>query len=765
MSPSPRGLLPTKLHPRQVRAQTVARPRLVEALERCAALPLTVVVGPAGAGKSTAVVAWLEQTELEVAWLSLERSDDSPMRAFAYILAALQTVVPELPGDASALLAAPEPRGPEALEDLVAEELVIPLTTRAQPVVLILDDYHLIEDARIHAAMIWLLDHAPTCLHLVVLSRTTPPLSLARRRASGTLGEIGVDALRFRSDEAERFYTESMDLELAPEALAALEQKTEGWPAGMQLAALSLRARPTSAAELEPPGGDDRLIADYLLSEVFEGLPEHLRELLVASAMLERVCAPLAEAVTEDEAARAHLDEVERANLFLIPLDAHRRWFRFHHLFRDFLRQRARARGPAELALRHRRAAEWLASRDHREEAFAHAVASGDEALMVGLFERWAVEILMRNQTGGVRRWLSAVPEGLRERDPIFDWFDGWCDIIVGELSEGLAKLDRVAAAKTEGRGGAYLDQLMSWFDALLRMAALLRAGRYDEAMAFSLARQAELRPEDNPEDALRLGGLLVHEALVHLERDELEPARTKLERAFEIGRGHKGASVVTLAHLARALRGLGLLDEAERRAKLGLRYAKETETAELAGGGLAQIELAWVALQRGEAATALHEVEAGLERLRLLRDMAYVAHGTELLARAQAANDQRDDALETIDEAIDLLELTDMAPALERMRTLRRELGATPTASSGTGGAPVRATEPAPTPLADPLTARETEVLGLVAMGLSNREIAKRLFVSVGTVKTHIHRILAKLEVRNRTRAVHRARSLGLLP
>lgn len=761
MSPGSRGLLPTKLHPRQIRPQTVARPRLVAELERCAELPLTLVVGPAGAGKSTAVVAWLEHTDLDVAWLSLDPGDDSPARAFAYVIAALQTVSPALTTDASALLAAPEPRTSAKLEALLADELVIPLSARTEPVVLILDDYHVLEDPRIHAAIAWLLDHAPVCLRLMILSRTAPPLNLARQRASATLGEIGMDMLRFRSDEAARFYAQSMELELEPEALAMLERKTEGWPAGMQLAALSLRGRSMEidGAPLEPPRGDDRLIADYLLGEVFEAQPADLRELLVASAIVERICAPLAAAIVDDASVREQLDEVERANLFLIPLDSHRRWFRFHHLFRDFLRQRAEARGPAWLAARHQRAATWLASRDQREEAFAHALAAGDETLILGLFERWAVELLMANQTGGVRRWLAGIPPALRERDPVFDFFDGWCDVIVGELRQGLAKLDRAAAARAEGRGGARLVELASWLEPLLRIAALLRSGRYDEAMAYSAARRAELRPDERVEDGLRLGGLLVHEALVELDRDALESARTKLERALALGGAHKGPAVVMLAHLAHALRRLGQLDEAERCARRAQRYAEQTETAELAGGGLARIELAWVALERGQTARALAEVEAGLERLRLLRDMAYLVHGTELLARAQAASDLGDDALETLDEHAELLEATDMVPAIARIEGLREELavaGQTAKLAVERGGAP--------SPIADPLTARETEVLGLVATGLSNREIAKRLFISVGTVKTHIHRILTKLEVANRTRAVHRARSLGLL-
>jgi LuxR family maltose regulon positive regulatory protein len=758
-----RGLLPTKLHPRQTRPLTVTRPRLLELFERCAALPLTVVLGPAGAGKSTAAVAWLAHTRHAVAWLSLDAADDSPGRFFAYVLAALQTVEPTLGGDASALLAAPEP---DDLELLLADEIVIPLATRELPLVLVLDDYHALADARIHAAMTWLLEHAPACLRLLLLSRSAPDLPLARLRAGGALGEIGVEQLRFALDESRRFYADVMGLALAPEAVAALEQRTEGWPAGAQLAALSLSLRGERGALAQPagdalPGGDDRLISDYLLREVFDGLTGSTRELLLSTAMLERVCAPLAAAVSGDEQARVGLESIERANLFLIPLDSHGRWFRYHHLFRDFLREQASTRGPAWSAELHRRAATWLATRDHRQEAFEHAVASGDEGLMLELFERWAAETLERNQTGEVRRWLAKLPAALREREAATWFIDGWCDIVVGRLRTGMDKLARARAVHEHRRASPNIELLMVWLGTVLRIAALQRSGRDEEALQLSRQTRAALEP---PEDAMRgyaISGYLTQEALVHLERDELEPARVLLERAAELVRGHDGLSALTLAHLAHLHRRQGRLDEAERCARRALRCAEHSASAELASGGLARVELAWVALDRGDAALALGEVEAGFERLKLLRDVAYLAHASELLARAKAASGQREDALEVIDETLELLEDTDLLPAIARMQALRGQLG-----QGGGGLAAVRVEEDltASASKLEELTARELEVLQLAATGLSNREIAKRIYVSVGTVKTHMHRILAKLDAPNRTRAVHRARAVGLL-
>ncbi len=748
---------------------------MVERLEQCAALPLTVVLGPAGAGKSTAVTSWLEQTSLAVAWLSLDPGDDEPMRFFAYLLAALRTVVPTLPGDPAALLQAPDPATPDELEALLADELVIPLAAHPaeQALVLVLDDFHAIRDARIHAAMAWLLDHCPASLRLIVISRSEPPLPLVRLRARGELGELDEVDLRFSLPEAERFYAEVMGISLERSELERLEARTEGWPAGAQLAALSLRARRTESAEAALPSGGDRLIADYLLSEVFETSSVQTREFLLVTALLERVCAPLAAAVVGDPDARERIAELEQANLFWIPLDTHGRWFRYHHLFGEFLRQRARERGEAWLSERHARAARWLAARDLRQEAFEHALRAGDSTLLVELFERWAAELVSANQTGVVRRWLEQVPAPLHGQDAVFPFMAGWCDLIVGELEAGVRKLDIADALLEAGRASPMTRFIMGHLMILMRLAALVRGGRYDDALALAERLIAEIsQSAPSREQQLVLGSLHQHAGMVHLERGELARAIDRLDQAERLTRVDKALDVVVLAFLAQAQRRLGRLDEAERSIRRALAYAEETQTLHLSGGGLAKIELGWLAFVRGDARTALAEVEQGIERNRLLRDVAYLAYGTELLARAKAALDELDEAIEAVDEALVLFEGTDMRPAIVRMQALRAELQASTGPSGCSELAAVDDDRPSPAAMEDTderwipveLTGRELEVLELVATGLSNHDIARRLFVSVGTIKTHMHRILAKLDVPNRTRAVHRARRVGLL-
>lgn len=738
------------------RERTLERERVVEALERSTALPLTLVVGQAGAGKSTAVASWLEHTNANVAWLALDAADDQPMRFCAYLFAALRTALPELTIDPAELLHAPEPDA-EALEDLLADELVIPLSSLASPerVVLVLDDYHVIRDPRIHAALAWLLDQRPPGLHVLVIARHEPALPLARLRARGELGELHDIDLRFSIGEAERFYAEVMGVTIDGPTLARIEARTEGWPAGAQLAALSLRA----GGEL--PSGDDRRIAEYLLAEVFGSRSEVQREFLLATALLDRFCAPLAAALLEGAAEHAGetLMELERANLFVIPLDVHGRWFRYHHLFGEFLRQRARERGESWMSERHARAAQWLASRDHREEAIEHALASGERGLVVELFERWAVETLAANQTGVVRRWLDRVPAELHAQQAALPFMAGWCDVIVGQLRRGAALLDRADALLAAGAAGPMTQLVIGHMGPILRIAIDQRAGRHAQAIATCQARSAALPDLDQREIRLTRASYLLQEGQVRLELGELVEAERLLEIAEQHMRIDPGLDIVVLAHLAQAQRRLGRHDEAERSARRALAYAEQVGVLELSGAGLAKIELGWLALERGDTPRAIAEGRAGLERNRLLRDLAYIAQGTELLARAKASAGEREEAIEVVDEALIVLEGTDMSVALERMQALRRALSGACANVSG-----VVSTAIVPLDAADELTRRELEVLTFVATGLANRDIAKRLHVSVGTIKTHVHRILAKLDVGNRTQAVHRAQQAGLL-
>jgi DNA-binding NarL/FixJ family response regulator len=310
------------------------------------------------------------------------------------------------------------------------------------------------------------------------------------------------------------------------------------------------------------------------------------------------------------------------------------------------------------------------------------------------------------------------------------------------------------------GAAGPLTGFMMGYMGPMLRIAIAQRAGRHAEAIAIAQASAAALPEIEQREVELARASFWLQEAQIRLEMAELEQAERLLEASERRMRLEPKLDIVVLAYLAQAQRRLGRRDEAERSARRALAYAEQTGTLELSGAGLAKIELGWLELERGDPIAAIAEGRAGLERNRLLRDLAYIAQGTELLARAQAAAGEREDAIEVIDEALIVLEGTDMSVALERMQALRRELARAPVLE----GTSAVARTPASTGMVDELTSRELEVLRFVATGLANREIATRLHVSVGTIKTHVHRILAKLDVGNRTEAGHRARAAGVV-
>ncbi len=798
-----RGLLPSKLTRPRMRPRTVSRPRLLAALEELVAHPLALVVGPAGAGKSTLLGQWLDTTAREVAWLALDPGDNHPPTFMAYLLAALDQVCPGIGDEVESVLRsasrAPLPGGISdggdadgdansdierdsgidmALEDLLAERLVIPLAARTGSLVLVLDDYHVIRAAPIHAAMRWLIDNLPPCLHLLLASRTEPPLDVATLHARAQLGQLTADDLRFQAGEAIQFYHQVMDLAVDDQVIAEIEARTEGWPAGAQLAALSLRAAGALSQDMLP-SGRDRLIEAYLFAEVFATQQPARQAFLLSTALVERLSVGLAAALGELEEAdaRAHLDALERDNLFLVRLDPV--WSRYHHLFGDFLRARAAERGPDVMRALHRRASAWFAAADLRQEAVDHALAAiavdtsaagasasaageagGDDvAWLAGLFEQWVGIMIVDNDVGTVQRWLAAVPAAVRAQRAIFDFARGWCDILVGYLKRGEALIaDASARSATDGTPALARFGIEA-MGKLLILAAWQRQGDHERARQEALAALAALGPEPASLRAAYHHTL----GLCYLEQGDLDAALVALREA-EVGFGQeRDYVVICLAFQARVLRCAGRPDAAQRAARRALEAAERAGASERSSAGYARVELGWLALEAGDLDRAEAAVEDGLGRMRLLRDVAYIQHGTELLARVKQARGRLDEAIEVIDESLVIIEGTDMRPSIERMQALRDELvRSQPAASVQPKSDTASSVAPAPR-LREPLTEREREVLALAAKGHSNREIARALFVSVGTVKTHMHRVLAKLEAENRTHAVHRARALGV--
>jgi LuxR family maltose regulon positive regulatory protein len=400
----------TKLYMPSARPEHVPRERLHAILSGGGPRRLTVVEAPAGSGKTTLLAQW-RQSSLEsrpFAWLSLDEGDNDPAQFWTYVIEALRTIEPAVGADALAMLGGPRP----GVLEMVLPSLVNDLAARGRPMVLVLDDYHMIGERQIHHQLGWLLDHAPPSLEIAIATRVNPPLQLARLRTRGELVHIRAGELRFNLDEAEAMLA-ALGLELGKEDVAQLQERSEGWGAGLYLAALSLRGRSDASEVIESFAAGDRHLVDYLAGEVLEGQPEEIRRFLLRTSILRRLCAPLCEAVTGEEGSLAALDEIERSNLFLVPLDNRREWYRYHHLFRPLLETELGRTEPALVSDLHRRACRWFSALGDVGDAVHHAAAAGDTAFAADLIaENWT-RFFNHGRLATVEAWLDALDPAL----------------------------------------------------------------------------------------------------------------------------------------------------------------------------------------------------------------------------------------------------------------------------------------------------------------------------------------------------------------
>jgi LuxR family maltose regulon positive regulatory protein len=417
----PAPLLETKLYLPRRRDGLVPRSRLSERLDRGAAARLMLVSAPAGFGKTTLLAEWLAQRPAtaadgpSAAWLSLERSDSDPASFWTYFIAALRTVAPTVGASELGLLAEPKPPPIHS----VLTTLLNDLGAVGSDIVLVLDDYHLVDSREIQEAMGFLLDHVPPRLHLVIASRADPALPLAGLRARGELVEIRAAELRFTLEEAVAYLNGVMGLSLTAQDVAALDERTEGWIAALQLAALSMQGREDVAGFISGFAGDDRYIVDYLAEEVLQRQPAQVRDFLLQTSLLERLSGPLCDAVTGSLGGRAALEALDRGNLFLVPLDDRREWYRYHHLFADVLRARLTEESPGFVPELHRRASDWYAGNGDRFEAIDHALAGGHFARSADLLEQAMPALARDRQEAMLRAWVERLPDEVVAGRPV----------------------------------------------------------------------------------------------------------------------------------------------------------------------------------------------------------------------------------------------------------------------------------------------------------------------------------------------------------
>lgn len=577
-------LLATKLYLPPLRPNVVLRPRLVERLHAGLHRKLTLISAPAGFGKTTLVSEWVTGCARPTAWLSLDAGDADPTRFLLYIVAALQTVAPMIGEGILRVLQSSQPPPIDA----ILTALLNDITTLPDPFILVLDDYHAIDAQPIDQALTFLVEHLPPQLHLVIATREDPPLPLARFRARGQLTELRATDLRFTAAEAAAFLNHMMGLRLSTDEIAALEARTEGWIAGLQLAALSMHGRADTASFIQAFTGSHRFVLDYLVEEVLERQPERVRSFLLHTALLDRLSGPLCDAVTELEDGSEMLEILERSNLFVVPLDDTRQWYRYHHLFAEVLHARLMEEHPERVPALHQRASAWYEQHGLPFEAIRHAFAAEDPGRAAGLVELAARAMLISSQAETFLGWLKALPDELVRTRPVLSAY-----YAVALLYHDLeASEDRLRDAERSLDGTARISERPETpsapmvvvdeeeFRCLPGITAITRAYHAgalgDVSGSVTYARRAlDLLPED---DHLWRGAAAALLGLASWTSGELETAyRSFVNSTASLRRIGDITQLITVAFILADIRtAQGRLREAERIYEQSLKLAAE---------------------------------------------------------------------------------------------------------------------------------------------------------------------------------------------
>ena len=654
-------LLATKLHMPRPRPDLVPRPRLAERLDEGLARGLVLVCAPAGYGKTILLADWARRSQRPVAWLSLDAGDNDPARFWRHGVAALDQVRPGLAARVGPLLGPP---APSSYQELVTE-LINELAAGADAgqVLLVLDDYHLIDSEVVHSSLGFLLEHRPPGLHLVLASRSDPPLALARLRGRGQLAELRAAELRFTADEAAVLLQRGAAVSgvaLPETAVTALAARTEGWAAGLQLAALSLRGQLDAAGFVAAFTGSHRFILDFLAEEVLEQQSDQVRTFLLETSVLERLSGDLCDAVTGRAGSQSLLEQVERAGLFLVPLDEVRGWWRYHHLFSDLLRARLQQEQADRAMLLHRNAAAWCEEHGLPDDAVRHAVAAGEMTWAARLIEQYFDELYYLGGEGTtLQRWLSALPDDLARSRPRLLLAQAQLANASGRVEAMEPLLDAAERAApgvagepfepTVGRAGSMLVNVPALIAIRRGFLAQLRGDAEDTAVFASRALDESREGEWLLSSTAR-GFLAVAEWL--------HGRLAQAERAFAssiAGWQAAGQPALTAWHryqLAQVQQAHGRLDAATQTYEQALKATAVPGRPPAPAVGLAYVGLAEVAYQRNELDSALGHV---IEGIALCRQFLY---GTSLVAGLvtlawirQAAGDPAG-ALEAIEEA-----------------------------------------------------------------------------------------------------------------
>jgi LuxR family transcriptional regulator, maltose regulon positive regulatory protein len=653
-------LLATKLHVPRPQPGFVPRPRLVQALSQGVARGRVLVCAPAGFGKTTLLADWARGGARPVAWLGLDAGDNDPARFWRYVVAALDRAQPGIAGRVGPLLGPPPPRSFEGLVTVVINELA------AQPddggVVLVLDDYHLVDSGPVHDSVAFLLENLPPGLHLVVSSRADPPLPLARLRARNQLAELRAAELRFATEEAAALLGEAAGTGLPGTAAATLTARTEGWAAGLQLAALSLRGQADPAGFVAAFSGSHRYVLDYLADEVLEGQTGQVRAFLLETSVLERLSGELCDAVTGRAGSQALLADIERAGLFLVPLDEVRGWWRYHHLFADLLRARLQAEQPGRVQALHQAAAAWSDQHDLADDAVRHALASGDTDWAARLAERHIETLLRRSEGATLHRWLSALPvQAVRDR-PRLRLAQAYAAAMGFQVEALLALLDDAQQAYAASGDEPYEPSLgppqgesvlANVPAGIAFLRALLARLRGDADLAADCNQQALAQLGED--DSLMRSFVRWNQAVTDWLGGRLGPAERGLAEVLAERRAARGFLAGFLPmrvcyDLGQVQRAQGNLDAALATYRQALEVTGESSQTALMGP--AHVGLAQVLYERDELTAALDHASRGVTLGQQLSFTQSLATGLGVVARIRQAHGEAAAALEAMGEA-----------------------------------------------------------------------------------------------------------------
>jgi LuxR family transcriptional regulator, maltose regulon positive regulatory protein len=730
-------LLLTKLHPPLVPAQMVARERLFERLREGWGRRLTLVACPAGFGKSTLLAAWRdsEAQHRPVAWVTLDEGDDDAVVLWSHVVEALERACPELADEGLGPLVATAP-----LLEVVLPRLANALAEGPE-LALVLDDFHRLTARSTRDGVAWLVERLPATVQLVLSTRTDPALPLSTLRARGQLLELRADDLRFTTGEATEFLNDRLGLSLTTADVDLLVARTEGWPAGIYLAALSLSGTADKGALVRAFDGTSTHVVDFLASEVLSAHEAELQRFMLRTSVLERLCAPLCGAVLEEEGSAGALETLARTNLFLLPLDDRGEWYRFHHLFAQILRVELERREPDLVPALHLRAFEWHSRNGTADEAIHHAVSAGAFAEAGALIAETWVHYANAGRTASVLEWLRRIPEEIVDGDAQLLLVRAWVAALRGRESDM-----RRAIARVHDLGGLQEGPLPDGFASLESSLSVLRAtfGWGDvSAILEHGARSAEIEGPESPWRPVIAWGL----GWAHYLRDDLDEAERWLRETATLApvTDQWIVGVAAIADLSLIAGRRGDRDDQMRLALEAVDVARSCGLLDAIEDGEVHTAYGVALVDHGRPDEAIPELERGVFLRRLWGQPLDLVDGLIELGVGLAATGDARGAAATFDEAEEVIAgCRDPGALPNRLAAARRTARIMRAAAPGAE-----------------LSDRERTVLRLLNSGLSEREIGRELYLSFNTVHSHVKAIYRKLGVSSRAEAVERAKDL----